>query len=216
MLLSAVAIVALAAYDLLFVLEWHIGEWYTPVSVLFVSLLVVQLGETAAQKWPPLTRATFGWGLFLALGAVGLASFFELQRVLPWGRENANFCLRQAPRVIEYYAGAPPRLISRDDGMIAFCTGFPTTSGTRLALDAEAADASTAGGFEELLAKRGVDRLSALYYARATGFRVGERSQRVQAFAEGVLMAPPARTYEVEYVDRQFGILRARSPVLSE
>ena len=93
---------------------------------------------------------------------------------------------------------------------MAFGTGFPTTSGTRLALDVEGAEAAESGRFEELLARRGINHLTAFHYNAATGFRVRERSPRVQTFAESVLLAPPNRVYEVEYVDGTFGILRAR------
>lgn len=103
-------------------------------------------------------------------------------------------------------------MLSRDDGVVAFATGFPTTSGTRLAIDPEGAMASAEGRFEQLLAERGVDRVTSLHYLNARGFRVGEHSRRVQAFAEAALMARPTRVYEVEYVDRWFGILRARGP----
>jgi hypothetical protein len=212
--LTAIATLALSVYDVFFVVPWHIGEWYAPVSIVFVTLVIVQATGALAERWLQHRRSPWWAGasavLVFSLCAVQLNYFVHLHRLLPWGKDYGTFCIHQARRAIEHYAGAPPRLISRDDGVVAFGTGFPTTSGTRLALDVEAAEAAAAGRFEELLARRGIDHVTAFQYNVATGFRVRERSPRVQAFAESVLMAPPERTYEVEYVDGTFGILRTK------
>lgn len=212
MSLTAVGILALAVYDVLFVVGWHVGEWYVPVSVLFVSLFAVQVSDRVALAWRPSWGRALGFGVAVLSCGVGLAYFWHLHRVPHWGKIYADFCLVKAPRVVAHYAGAPPKLLSREDGAIAFATGFPTTSGTRLALDAEAAQADTRGAFEKLLEERGVDRVTSLYYAHARGLRVGERSARVQAYARRVLQDPPRRKYEAEYVDGTFGIMRAREP----
>jgi hypothetical protein len=212
MLLTAIGIVGLAAYDLTFVVSYQIGEWYAPISVLFSSLFVLQIAERLAENWPSRVGRWLGYGVFLALHAIGLMSFWNLHRQMTWGSDYAAFCLGQAERVIRHYGSERPKLLSRDDGVVAFATGFPTTSGMRLAIDPEAAQASDEGRFEQLLTRRGVDRITALHYLNARGFVVGERSRRVQKFAEAVLLARPTRVYEVEYVDRWFGILRARSP----
>jgi hypothetical protein len=207
---TAIGMLALAAYDTLFVVEQQIGEWYAPVSVLFVTLFAVQVAERVAERWPLPAGRWLGWGLFLALSALEIESFRMLHRVAIWGADYADFCLSRSPKVVEHYAGAPPKLLSRDDGVVGFATGFPTTSGSRVALDAEAAEASAAGRFEQLLAERGVDRVTSQHYLHTRGFRVGERSRRVQKYAGDVLMDTASRTYEVEYVDRDFGIVRAR------
>lgn len=211
MLLTATGMLALAAYDTLFVVEQQIGEWYAPVSVLFVSLFVLQVAERVTERWPLPGGRWLGWALVLALCALQVESFSKLHRVLYWGSDYADFCLNRSAKLIEHYAGAPPKLLSRDDGVVGFATGFPTTSGSRVVLDPEAADAHGAGRFEQLLAERGVDRATSQHYLSTRGFRVGERSRRVQKYAADVLMAPALRTYEVEYVDREFGIVRARA-----
>jgi hypothetical protein len=213
LVLTALATLVLSVYDVFFVAWWHIGEWYAPVSVVFITLALVQAAEHLTQRWTHL-RASALWrggamALALALCGLQLEYFWKLHRLLAWGKPYANFCIDQGRRAIAHYAGAPPRLISWDDGVVAFGTGFPTTSGTRLALDVEASEAASSGHLEELLAQRGIDHLTAFQYNVATGFRVRERSARVQAFAETVLTAPPQHIYEVEYVDGTFGILRA-------
>jgi hypothetical protein len=213
LVLTALATIVLAAYDAFFVVPWHIGEWYAPVSILFVTLVTVQAASAVPAHWQR-WRSSLGWAagsaaFALALCYAQVVYFFEFHRLLPWGKSYASFCIDQARRAVNHYAGAPPRLLSRDDGVVAFGTGFPTTSGTRLALDAEAAEAAADENFEQLLARRGVDHLTAFHYGAATGFRLRERSERVQAFAESVLIAPPQRQYEVVYVDGTFGIVRA-------
>lgn len=213
MLLTAAGVVALAVYDFAFVVGYQIGEWYAPLSVLFVTLFALQAAERLAARWRLPGAPWLGASLFVALHAVGLVSFWKLHRLPAWGSDYAIFCLGQADEVIRHYGANPPKLISRDDGIVGFATGFPTTSGTRLAIDPEGAEADAAGRFEQLLAERGVDRVTSLHYLNARGLRVGERSRRVQVFAEQVLMARPTRTYEVEYVDRWFGILRATGPL---
>ncbi|HVZ31810.1 MAG TPA: hypothetical protein VG963_05260 [Polyangiaceae bacterium] len=130
-----------------------------------------------------------------------------------WGRDYAAFCLDTAERAIRHYTDHPPQVVSRDDGIVAFATGFPTTSGTRLTLDPEGAAASAAGRFERLLAERGVDRVTGHRHVGAWGFHVGEKSPRVQAFAEYVLQEHPTCVYEVEYVYGTFGIMRALGPL---
>jgi hypothetical protein len=209
MLLTATGMLLLAAYDVLFVVVWHIGEWYAPISVVFVSLFALQLAERVGQRWHPFRGRWSAWAGVCALVGVELASFWKLQRLLPWGEAYAIFCLHESARVIARYGSQPPRLLSRDDGVVAFGTGFPTTSGTLLALDPAAAAASNAGRFQELLQQRGVDRITSLHYHDTSGFLPGERSPRVQAYAAGVLQGRPSRQFEVEYVSGAFGILRA-------
>lgn len=207
--LSAVGTIGLASYDLLFVISWHIGEWYAPVPLVFTSLVAItamrNLGRTLRYRWGPRVGLYWGSG-FLVFALVGL---FPLHALKAWGAPYANFCLHQASRVVAHYGSHPPRLLSRDDGVIAFGTGFPTTSGTHLALDGEAMMAVKAGTFQTLLASRDIQRLTSLYYAGARGFRMTERSVRVQQFASSVLLETPEQQYQVEYVDGSFGILRA-------
>jgi hypothetical protein len=212
MLLTASGCLGLTAYDVLFVVDYHIGEWYAPISLLFASLFAVQVAAQLANRWRPACGRYFGWAVLVVLCAVQVACFSGLHRLLTWGSGYATFCLEQAPKVIAHYAGSPPRLLSRDDGVVAFGTGFPTTSGTRLALDPEAADATNNGGFQELLDRRGIDRITAFYYRHAKGFNVGERSAKVQEFAAAIVSAPASHTFEVEYVDDDFGIVRVRRP----
>jgi hypothetical protein len=212
MLLTTVGMWGLAGYDVCFVVGYQLGEWYAPISVLFVSLFAIQLGQHLAQKWRLAAGRWLGWAVLLALHALGIFSFWKLHRVMSWGNDYAMFCLDQSQRVIQHYGAEAPKLLSRDDGVVGFATGFPTTSGTRLAIDPEGAAASASGRFEQLLAQRGVDRVTAQHYLTARGFHVGEHSARVQDFAEAVLLAHPTRRYEVEYVDGSFGILRARGP----
>ncbi|HVZ31809.1 MAG TPA: hypothetical protein VG963_05255 [Polyangiaceae bacterium] len=72
---STLGMIGLAVYDVTFVVGYQIGEWYAPISVLFVSLFVVQIGEHLAERWPWRAGRWLGWAFFLALHAIGFASF---------------------------------------------------------------------------------------------------------------------------------------------
>lgn len=216
LVLTAFGVLAIATYDFAFVVHWHIGEWYAPVSVLFVSLVALQGLAQIGGHW---RRGGARWRVHagrVAAAAVlfGLAAldghYFTALHALPrWGAQYATFCERVAPSVLRHFDRERPPLLSRDDGVVAFATGLPTTSGTRLALDAEAAEAAETGHFEELLRRRSIDRLTAYGYLDSRRLRRGERSERVQRHAGYLLLEPPRRIYEVEYQDGSMAILRA-------
>lgn len=150
-----------------------------------------------------IAAASFAVGALVAQFVLVL----PLHQLRSWGKPYADFCLRQPPRVVAYYGAKPPQILSRDDGVIAFATGFATASGTHLALDAVAMEALRSGEFQSLLEARKVDRVTSLYYAGAYGFRPGEVSNRVTAFARQVLQEEPSRSYRADYVDGNFGIM---------
>jgi hypothetical protein len=214
--LTACGVLAIATYNMAFVVHQHIGEWYAPVSLLFVSLVSLQGLSKIGRHWRrggPSWRARAGGitaaGVMFGLAALDWHYFTALHALPRWGAQYATFCEKVAPRVLRHFKRKRPPLLSRDDGVVAFATGLPITSGTRLALDAEAAEAARAGHFEELLIRRSVDRLTAFGYLDSRRLRRGERSERVQRHAENILLEPPRRAYEVEYQDGNLAILRA-------
>jgi hypothetical protein len=213
LLCTALGTIGLAAYDILFVINWHIGQWYMPVSVVFLSLFAVELADRATARWR--ARSMLSIGVFTALGLGGgtLVYFWRFQRVVSWGAMYADFCLEQAPRAEAHYGKTPPAFISDDDGVIAFGTGFPATSGTLLAIDAAAEDAWRKGKFEELVLQRGIEHIALLNpaYIGETSGHVGERSEPLRTPAANVLHGTlTTRDIEVEYSDGSFAMLRLR------
>jgi hypothetical protein len=71
----------------------------------------------------------------------------------------------------------PPgtRLLSVDDGIIAYATEFPTLSGTGLMLDREAIAAWHSGQLVDLALQRGYDHLTSFSYANLAHPRVALR-----------------------------------------
>jgi hypothetical protein len=211
LLMTALGAILLAVYDVLFVTNMHIGQWYAPVSILFLSLVAIRgvdrIRARRLFRFAPLAAT----GIVLALGSATLVYFWGLQRVLPWGTMYADFCLSQVSRAVAHYGPSPPKFISYDDGVTAFATGFPTTSGTLLALDPAAEAAWRSGGFEELMTRRGVDRVMLLQYhlGEVAAEHVGKSSDELREYASTVLHdRPDAYDLEVEYSDGPFAVLR--------
>jgi hypothetical protein len=214
LLCTALGTIVLVAYDILFVISWHIGQWYAPVSLVFLSLFTVEWAGRAAARWKGSSARAAGVVLAVALAGGTVVYFWHFQRVLSWGAMYADFCLEQAPRVVAHYDKARPAFISDDDGVVAFGTGFPATSGTLLAIDPAAEDAWRKGRFKELILERGVDRVMLLNggYVDATSGHVGEISETLRAPASNVLHDPlTTHDVEVEYSDGAFAVLRLRS-----
>jgi hypothetical protein len=213
LLCTALGTIALVAYDILFVITWHIGQWYAPVSVIFLSLFVVEWGGHAATRWIARSAPPTGMIAALTLAAGTLVYFRRFQVVLPWGAMYADFCLEQAPRVVAHYGKSPPAFISDDDGVVAFGTGFPATSGTLLVIDTAGEGAWRGGRFKDLVLERGIDRIMILdpAYIDATAGHVGEKSEVLRMPAERVLHGPlTTQEVEVEYSDGSFAVLRLR------
>ena len=124
----------------------------------------------------------------------------------------AQFFNEEAPRIRAYYEarGDSPKLLSNDDGIVAFATGFPTMS-TGLALDSEGVRHLRAGTLFELAQKRGHDRLTSLYYGDFSRFS-GTPGSR-QHFARRWRIRNPDRfEMELEYSAPHlgFGIVRVQ------
>jgi hypothetical protein len=157
----SVGVIALAAYDLLFVNTVHQWHWYFPVSIVFVAL--VAFAPLEAVRARSRVGSVAVTGVLLALAA---AVFLVGQRRPGYHRLYAQFFYETAPGVREHYGDAPPNLISMDDGIVAWATGFPALAGRGLMLDAEAAAARRDGRFLDLCRARGFDRVTALAYMR--------------------------------------------------
>ena len=136
---TAVGVLALSAYDLLFVTLFAQGWWYLPVSIVFASLA----GLEAVMRRPAPARPARAGAVLAGCCAIGAAVFLALGRPAGYHERFADFYFGEAPRVRAFYGATPPRIFAWDDGVDAFALGFPALSGTGLMLDAEAWDACT-------------------------------------------------------------------------
>lgn len=210
MLATAAGVLMLSAYDFLFVPYGNQGHWYLPVSALFVSVALVRwlegLGSTLQSSSRRLALS------LVAIVAVSGFYFFVLHRSPDYHRRYADFYFEQAPRVREYYQGKKPRLLSVDDGIVAFATGLPTMSGTGLVGDAEMIEHAEARTTGNLAVSRGYDRFTSLVYYDLSGFRPGSSSASIGRWMARPyrLKSPQKYRFLVEYSDRQgrFAIVR--------
>src|SRR5262249_27001931 len=135
------------------------GLWYTPVSVVFVSLAGIHIA-TRARWHQALVQSPRGASACALLLAAATTGFFVAVFRDPGGHEVAHFYYVNAPGARAHYAGTtPPKLLCNDDGIVAYALGYPAMNGIGLAIDHEAAR----------VARRSYVQLFDLAYAR--GFR---------------------------------------------
>jgi len=159
--LTAFGVLLLSAYDFSFVPTGAIGPWYTPVSVVFVSVVVLRLVQDIPALSEP--RAT-GWQLVLC-ALLCVTVFISLHRRESYHREFADLYLHDAARMLKHYRGQRVKLVEADDGIVAFSTGLPCISYFGFTDDIESARARRSGAWLSLLRKRGIDRWVTLAYA---------------------------------------------------
>lgn len=158
LIFTAWSVLGLFLYDFLFVKPFDQGFWYTPVSVLFVSLVV--LHAVGRMPWHDrLTRSRWGGVTVAGVVAVAALGFHAVVFDDPGGQAYAHFYYDLAPQARAHYDADPPKLLSNDDGIVAFALGYPTMNAIGVMLDAEAAR----------LARRNYLNLFELAYAR--GYR---------------------------------------------
>jgi len=95
--------------------------------------------------------------------------FLRLQRHPDYHQRYYAFFATEAPKLRAQFAGAPPKLLEYDDGIVAWATDFPTMSATGLGLDPEAARALQRGDLLKIASARGYDHLTSLVYFGAVG-----------------------------------------------
>ncbi|MFW2389946.1 MAG: hypothetical protein ACN4G0_16525, partial [Polyangiales bacterium] len=89
------------------------------------------------------------------------------------GHHASHFFYELAPDAVEFYRGRDVKLISSDDGIIAYSLGIPTMSGIGLALDQQAIDRigdqrrTPFPRLYDLALERGFDRVTSYLYTEA-------------------------------------------------
>ncbi len=171
---TGVGVLALNGYDFLFVPVMNQGHWYVPVSVLYVSLVVLHAAERFARRTGR-RRAASRRGLamwataLVALTVVVVVLFLKVQCRSSYHARYAEFALNEAPKVRAQLATSAPHLLEFDDGIVAWATGFPTMSATGYGLDRDGAEAKRRGDLVHLAVARGFDDLTSLVYVGTGG-----------------------------------------------
>jgi hypothetical protein len=199
---TAIGIVILHAYNFLFVHPVSQGNWYYPVSILFVSLLGLQLAERVRDhvlSQPPTALGTNTGlrraltpraavsaalcGVFLAVGI-----WFNLRFDHPAGyhARYSAFYFEDAPVVKRLFANSPPKLLELDDGIVSYATGFQAMSATGFGLDGAAAVEMQKGQLLDLALSRGFDHITTLVYMNMGALSANANPEQVRAFISRV------------------------------
>ena len=211
---TALSVVVLAFSNGLFVRWGQQGHWYFPLSVLFFGLALIRmLDERSWLRRLEAAPKARRW-VVAALVALTLLTFVGLQRQPAYHVRYSEFYFDEAPRLRAFYGRERPRLLSYDDGIVAFATGFPTMSGIGLALDIDAIPHVRNGALANLAVQRGYDRFTSLVYIDMRELsRPGVSSDQIARWIPnkfGGLKAPDRYRFEVEYrsADGRFVIVR--------
>jgi hypothetical protein len=202
--LSAPAVVLLAAYDFFFVDSTAHGHWYFPVSIVFVSLVVLRL---AGERPSPGGGAA--WLTAGATATVCVYSFFVINGRFNYNTFYGDFFFDEAPKIRAFYAGKPAGILEVDDGIIAFSTHLPCMSGSGLNLDREAFRFYRRGELFRLASARGYDRVASLAYISQRPIKsLTPEVLKVFSSAMGDDVFPSVNL-QIEYQSESFLIARA-------
>jgi hypothetical protein len=202
--LTAVGVLALGSYNLLFAEASVQGHWYFPVSTLFVSLVLVNLVERVPWSPPLALQAVAA----LAMIAGSIVCFTQLHRRAAYHSRWADFYWNEAPRVQAHYGGRRPKLVEFDDGIVNFSLDFRAMSHA-LMLDPAGVKAYQQQRLLPLAVSRGFDRITTFTYRNAQ--ELGSPRKARGWVAD---MFPGERLdgfeFEVDYLssDKSFGIVR--------
>jgi hypothetical protein len=210
---TALFVLLLGLYDFLFVPLLGQGHWYFPISILFTSLIGLHaLDRTRASpfldSWPA--------GAAICLGTLAVFALFYAGSRERSPAIFAHFATETAPEAREHYAASAPRILSYDDGIIAYATGWPVMTARGFMLDPEAM--STFGRLDrsllELAYRRGFDRIAALNYFDASRLRPDSPSRAIRRELRRQLGILPWKLrpfdYQVDFLSRdgRFAIIR--------
>jgi len=171
-----------AGYNFLFVGLWHQGHWYYPLPIMiFNALVAVCVGDVlrrAGVRRP--AWAAPAWCALLLLAATAYAS-----GQLAGQRHRENHVLfenaSEIERVLEVRCPGC-RLLSFDDGILAWSLSIPTMNGLGLMLDREAYDAREEGRLLEVAHARGHRLIATLNYPIAADLDADNAAARLAEY----------------------------------
>lgn len=214
---TSLFILILGCYNMLYVPLWYQGEWYFPVSILFLTLLLVYL----ASRWSSARAAglSVSWvsiSAALLIGGLAVVCFVNAF----WGKQfkshYVKFFTETTPSLIEYYAPQKPKLIEVDDGAITYSTDFPAMSWLGFTLDVKGVEAKNKGQLLGLAVSRGYDRIASLNYFDARGLDPSTPSDVIEErLGKTFFMSPKDVApflFQVEFVakDGHFAIIHVK------
>jgi hypothetical protein len=231
LLLTAIGIVILAAYNGLFVYAYSVGHWYFPISCFFMSLLTLHAWERIRLFWSKrrkqaanspaaLRRARF---FRFAVPIVTLVFtgtlFYFFHRTTNYHARYAKFAIDSGEEFRQFLKQNNAKIIDSDDGILAWVGEVPAMSGTGLALDLEAALARRSPeGMMPLALARGYEYAGTLVYVDISKLK-GKRPKEVVDWMSGTgafLQLGRLKDYEwrvaFQTPDRDFALVKATNP----
>jgi hypothetical protein len=193
---TAGGVLAIAAYDELFVPSNFQGHWYWPVSTLYVSIVALRL--LAKVK---LSRVAVGLS-FAGATALSIGGFVGSSAPVAYHQRFADFYFDVAPGLRARYAKRPPHLFAYDDGLDAFALGWPALSANGLMLDSGALGAAQHERLLALGVRRGFTTFSSVQYLGAQGLSTSSSSDTVRARLQGLLPGEDLSPYDFRVVWR--------------
>jgi len=176
---SACFVLLLGLYNWLYVPLYQHGQWYVPLSVLFVSVFTFQ----AVGRFVPsgLLNSKRGWWL-VALSFIAVEAFSLLYS--RGGHIGSYYFLisEEAPIVRKHYEGQHIKLLEYDDGILAYGTDFQCMSGTLLAADKAAVEHVIKEGKSllPLAYERGFDRVASWGYGTPQEIEYESSSREIE------------------------------------
>jgi len=134
-LVTAVYTVVTGLYHLLLVPTLAQGHWYFPVPVLFLTWFLVD-----RLDHPRLRRVLDGWPAAIAATACTVWVFLTVYAgSQAWGPAIYERILTtEADALRTHYGEETPHILSYEDGILAYATGWPVMTGRGYLLDREA------------------------------------------------------------------------------
>jgi hypothetical protein len=218
--ITAVFVLLLGLYDFLVVPTLDQGHWYFPISILFSSLFIFHLFDLSPRLALLDSKP--------AAVAFALAAVLVFLQLYPggerFGKLYRNFVRREVPLLTRHYGANDPKILSLDDGIVAYGTGWPVMTWRGFMLDAESIEYYRRPELSllELAYRRGFDRITAVqyFYFNPLGLESDSPSSVIRARLLPSLGVPPEEldrfTYSVDYLSpsRLFAIVRMHPRLL--
>jgi len=210
--ITAVFVLLLGLYNFVVVPKLAQGHWYFPISILFTSLFVLHLLDLSPRLALLDSKpAAVAFALATVLIFLRLYSAGE-----HFGAAYRTFVTEEVPLLRRHYGAEEPKILSFDDGIVAYGTGWPIMTWRGFMLDAESIEYFRRPELSllELAYRRGFDRLTAVRYFNGVGLRPGSPSQTIRTYISRRLPIPPQELdrfgYSVDYLSpsRRVAIIR--------
>jgi hypothetical protein len=209
---TAVFVLLLGLYNFLVVPTLDQGHWYFPISILFTSLFIFHLFDLS-PRFALLDSKSAGVAFALATVLVFRQLYSGGEH---FGALYRNFVTHEVPLLKRHYRPEEPRILSFDDGIVAYGTGWPVMTWRGFMLDAESIEYCRRPELSllELAYRRGFDRLTAVRYFYGKGLQPGSPSPMIRAYLLRWIGIPPQELdrfdYSIDYLSRSRGFFVIR------